>query len=84
MEVGRWELGNPRFQILLEIFLRLEVGRDNNNWSLWGKFLQERGEERLRGRADSGARQHSAILQSPRNGLPGGSFNNVSEQAACR
>ncbi len=84
MGVGRWELGNPRFQVLLEIFLRLEVGRDDDDGPRWKNILQQRGKKRLGWRADSGARQRSAILQSPGEGLHGGSFCDVSEQFARR
>ena len=74
----------PRFQILLETFLRLEVFRDDYHGALRKKFLQQRGQERLCGWTDAGTRQHSASLQSPGEGLHGGSSRDVSEQAACR
>jgi hypothetical protein len=77
-------LGNPRFQILLEIFLRLEVGRDDDDWPRWKNILQQRGEKRVRRRANSGTRQRSAIFQSPGEGLHSGSSRNISEQFACR
>ena len=43
-----------------------------------------RQRKRLRRLANAGTRQHSAMLQSPREGLHGGSLRNVSEQVACR
>src|SRR5439155_25846026 len=45
---------------------------------------QQRREKRLRGRGDAGARQGSAILQSPRQGLHSGSLRDSGEQVACR
>jgi hypothetical protein len=48
------------------------------------KFLQQRGEEGLRGIGDAGKRMRFAIFQSPRETLRTGNFQNVSEQIACR
>ena len=74
----------PRFQILLETFLRLQIFSDDDDEPLRKKLLQQRGEERLCRRGDAGKRQRSASLQSPGEGLHGGSFQDVSEQIARR
>jgi hypothetical protein len=84
IENGRWRLRKPRFQILLETFLSFQIFRDDNDGFLRKQFLQQRGEKRLRRRGNSRKSQRSASVQSPREGLRGGSFQNVSEQIACR
>ena len=97
MESWRWSFANfglwtldfgllpqPRLQILLATFLRLEVFRDEDDGTI-GKFpLQQRGEKRLRGGGDAGKSQHSTLLHALREGLHSGSFQNVSEQVAGR
>ena len=61
LEVGSWDDSalqlatcnlqlQPRFQILLETFLRLQVFRDDDDGPPRKKFLQQRGEKRLGGR----------------------------------
>ena len=74
----------PRLQVLLKTFLRLEVvGHDDHRAAR--EIIPEQGrKKRLRRLADPCASQHSAILQSPRQDLHSGSFRDVSEQAACR
>lgn len=74
----------PRLQVLLETFLRLQVFRDDDDGSLRKKFLQQRGQERLCGWTDAGTRQRSAMLQSPGKGLHGGSSRGGGEPIACR
>ena len=76
--------GQPRFQVLLKTFLRLQIFSDDDNGPLRKKFLQQRGEKRLCRRGDAGKRLRSATLQSPGEGLHGGSFQDVSEQIARR
>jgi hypothetical protein len=76
--------GQPRFQILLETFLRLEIFGDDDDRPLRKKFLHQCGEKRLRGRVNAGKSQRSASLQSPRERLHSGSFDEVSEQVARR
>jgi hypothetical protein len=68
----------------LKTFLRLEVvGHDDHQAAR--KNIPEQGrKKRLRRMADTRASQHSAILQSPGQGLHSGSLRDVSEQAACR
>ena len=74
----------PRFQVLLKTFLRLKVVGDDDNGMLREKILEQNRNKRLRRLADPGASQHSAMLQSLRKALHRGSFQDVSEQAACR
>ena len=95
MEDGGWPAGSdfellisyfakPGFQVLLKIFLRFQIRRDDDDGPM-GKDLSEQcGDQWLGGRANTGAGQHSAMLQSPGEGLHGGSFRDVSEQLACR
>ena len=74
----------PGFDVLLKTFLRLKVVGDDDDGTLREKILEQNRKKRLRRLADSGASQHSAILQSLRKALHSGSFQDVSEQAACR
>jgi hypothetical protein len=88
-DFGLWAMGCgrdclPRFQILLETFLRFQIGRDDDKRPPGQKFLKHSREKRLRRLANAGTRQRFAMLQPPRQGLHGGSLRNVSEQAACR
>ncbi len=76
--------GKPGFDVLLETFLGFQVRRDEDEWPPWENFLKQNREKRLCRLADAGAGQHSAILQSPGEGLHGGSLRDVSEQIACR
>ena len=62
----------------------LESLRYDDDRTLWEKMPQQRGEERLGGGADAAPRQHSPLLQTPGQGLHGGSFRDSSEQFACR
>jgi hypothetical protein len=48
------------------------------------EIMQQSRQKRLRGGADAGTRQHSPLLQTPRQGLRRGSFRDPSEQLACR
>jgi hypothetical protein len=88
-DFGLWALDfgwqcQPRFQILLEAFLLFQVVRDDDQRPVRKKFSDQRRQKGLRGNADTGARQRSAMLQSPGEGLHGGSLRDISEQAACR
>src|ERR1017187_7004719 len=74
----------PRLQVLLKTFLRLEVVGHDDNRAARENFPEQSRKKRLRCLADTRASQHSAILQSSRKGLHSGSFRDVSEQAACR
>ena len=84
MGVGGWELGQPRFQILLKTFLLFQVFHDEDDGTLRKKFLQQRGKKRLRGRGDARKSLRSALLHALREGLRGGIFYEVSEQIARR
>jgi hypothetical protein len=74
----------PRLQILLKTLLRLEVVGHDDNRAARENIPEQGRKKRLRRLADTRARQHSAILQSPRKALHSGSFRDVSEQTACR
>jgi hypothetical protein len=74
----------PRLDVLLEAFLNFQIRRDDNERPLWKNILNQNRKKRLRRLANTGTGQHSAILQSPRERLHGGSFRDVSEQVACR
>lgn len=74
----------PRLQVLLKTFLRLEVVGHDDNRAARENFPEQDRKKRLRRRADTRASQHSTILQPPRKALHSGSFRDVSEQAACR
>ena len=97
MEDGGWRCGfmphsalrvprfcEPGFQILLATFLRFQIFHYDHHRSSRENDSQQRGEERLGGRGDAGKRQRSATLHTPGEGLRGGSFQDVSEHAACR
>src|ERR1043166_7830575 len=47
-------------------------------------MAEQRGQKWLGGQGDGGGRQHSPLLQAPRQGLGGGSAGNSSKQIACR
>jgi hypothetical protein len=74
----------PSFDVLLKTFLRLKVVGDDDNGALREKILEQNRKKWLRRLADTCASQHSAILQSLRKALHSGSFQDVSEQVACR
>ena len=72
----------PCFNVLLEIFLCFQIRRDQDKKSVREHFLEQDGKKRLRCLANTGASQHSTTLQSPGEGLHGGSLRDVSEQVA--
>ena len=74
----------PGFNVLLESFLRFQIGRDDDERPSGEKFLKQNRQKRLRRLANAGTRRHSAMLQSPGEGLHGGSLRDVSEPVACR
>ena len=74
----------PGLEVLVETFLGLEILGDKDDGAARENLPQERGEKGLRGGGDAGARQRSAMLHAPGEGLHGGSFQDVSEQVACR
>ena len=74
----------PRLQIQMKALLRFEVVGDGDNRA-FGKNLPEQSRnERLGRLADTGTSQHSALLHAPGQGLHRGSWQDVSEQIACR
>lgn len=86
---GRWTLDcgfdpRPRFQILLKVFLRLEVVGDDDDGAVGKHLAQQRSKEWLGCRRQSRNGQRAARLQSPGKGLHGGSFSDPGEQTACR
>jgi hypothetical protein len=64
----------PCLDVLLKTFLRFQIFDNDDDWPVEENFLKQNGKKRLRSPADSGARKHSAILQSPCKGLHSGSF----------
>ena len=74
----------PRFEVLLKTFLRFEVVRDHDEGPFGEKVTQQCGEKRLGRCTDAGVSQCAARLQSPGEGLHGGSLRNSVEQQACR
>jgi hypothetical protein len=83
---GKLDFGlnlQPCFNVLLETFLRFQVFDDDDDWPVGEDFLKKNGKERLRSPGNTGARQRSAILQSPREGLHSGRLCDISEQMAC-
>ena len=74
----------PGLDVLLENFLSFQIGSDGDDGPMRKQFMNQRHEKWMCRRADAGAGQRSAILQSPREGLHSGSERNVSEQIACR
>ena len=74
----------PCFDVLLKTFLRLEVVGHDDHRAARENFPEQDRKKRLRRLADTGASQHSAMLQSLRKALHSGSFRDVSEQAAGR
>ena len=75
---------HPGLQILLETFLGLEVVGYDHERSSGEQPLKQCGKERLRGRSDAGAGKRAAPLQSPCEGLHGGSSDDPVEQTAGR
>ena len=74
----------PCLQVLLKTFLRLEVVGHDDHRAARENFPEQDRKKWLRRLADTGASQHSAMLQSLRKALHSGSFRDVSEQAAGR
>ncbi len=74
----------PSFEILLKTLLRFKVIRDYDNRPLGEKVMQQGCEEWLGRGTDAGTSQRAARLQSPGEGLHGGSLRNSVEQRACR
>lgn len=68
----------------MKTFLRLEFVRDHDDGPLGKKVMQQGGEKRLGRCTDAGVCQCAARLQSPGEGLHGGSLRNSVEQRACR
>src|ERR1035441_4316859 len=74
----------PRRQVLLRTFLGPKSFCYDDYGPLGEQMPKQRGEERLGGGADAGARQHAPLLQAPCEGLHSGSCGDASEQFACR
>ena len=70
----------PRLGVLLEEFLGFKTVGDGDDGAFGKEMAQQRDDERPRGGSNTGARQHSAILQSLCQGLHGGRFRYSSEQ----
>jgi hypothetical protein len=80
----RLPLGEPRLKILLKALLCFEVVHDHDNGSLGEKVMQQSGKKRLGRSVNTGTSQCAARLQSPGEGVHGGSLRNSVEQRACR
>ena len=77
-------VAQPRLQVLLKTFLRLQIFRDDDDGAI-GKFLlQQRREKWLGARRNPGKSLRSARLHAPDEGLHGGSLQDVSERLADR
>ena len=74
----------PCLHVLLEVFLCFEVVGDDDNRPLRKNLPEQSRNERLGRLADTGTSQHSAMLHAPGQGLHRGSWQDVSEQIACR
>ena len=74
----------PGLQVLVKTFLGFEVAGDDNDWTLWAGLPEQGRQKRPAGRANAGAGQHSAIFQTPGQGLHSGNLRNVGEPRAGR
>jgi len=77
-------LSLPCLQILLKTFLGFEAVGDDDNRAVRENLLEQRGEKRPGGGANSGFGQHSTILQSSCEALHSGSLRDVSGTSGCR
>ena len=68
----------------MKTFLRFEVVGDQDNGAPGEKVMQQGGKKRLGGCTNAHPGQCAARLQSPGDGLHGGSLGNSVEQQACR
>jgi len=73
----------PRGNVLMKAFLQLESSGDDDNRTIRKKVPQQRGEKGLRGLADARARHSASLLQSPLQGLHGGSTRDGGEKTVC-
>ncbi len=97
---GRWELGvsttpisdlrspisgsQPRFQILLKLFLGAQRLGDNQQRATGKPTLEQGGNGGLRGSRHTGQRQCAALLDALAQGLHRGSFNQGLDDAGNR
>ena len=84
LDTKRSTHGEPCLEILLKTLLCFEVVSDHDNGSQGEKVMQQGREEWLGRGTDAGTSQCAARLQSPGEGLHGGSLRNSVEQRACR
>ena len=73
----------PGRYVLLETFLNLEAGGDDDEGALGKKISQQRGQKRLGRFGDAGARQCAAFLQAPLQGLHSRSLRDGGEKFVC-
>jgi len=74
----------PGFEVLLRSFLGFGIRCHDDQGMLWKKPGEQRREERLGGSAHAGTGQHAARLQTPPQGLGGGSGGKVGEPGTGR
>src|SRR5437879_4488982 len=68
----------------MKTFLRFESRGDKDNRATRKKVPHERGQKRLRGWADACAGDSASLLQSPLQGLHGGSLRAGGKKLVCR
>src|SRR5438876_6276941 len=67
----------------MKTFLRFESRGDKDNQATRKKVPHERGQKRLRGWADACAGDSASLLQSPLQGLHGGSLRDDGKKPVC-
>ena len=73
----------PGRNVLMKTLLRLESRGHNDDGTIRKKVSQYRGQKRLPGRADAGAGHSASLLQSPLQGLHGGSSRDGGKKTVC-
>ena len=71
--------GKPGGEVLVGTLLVSKAVADKDNWALGKEIANEGGEEGLGCDGNAGAGQDAPLLQAPREGLHGGSFQDRSE-----
>src|SRR5947207_14278389 len=67
----------------MKTLLHFQSCCDNDNRAVRKKVSQQRGQKRLRTGADAGAGHNASLLQSPLQGLHGGSFHDGGKKHVC-
>jgi hypothetical protein len=82
--VKAWRPAEPRFEILLKIFLGFQIFRDDDESALRKLVMAQGGQKWMGGAGDIEKRQWSSRFQALDKGLPGGNLQQFSKPFAGR